>query len=85
MKGTRFHFDNLADHGVAPFEAEEALYDGWRLRRRDGDNYEVLGRTGDGRYLQLVVTDLPDYIWVFHGREMKDREKQRYHRMRGQR
>ena len=45
-----------------------------------GSVYEVLGRTGEGRYLQLVVEIRPDIIWVFHGRNMGSPEKKRYHR-----
>lgn len=80
MKPIRYHFDNLAEHGIDWDEAEDALYDGWHRRRREGDNYEVLGRTGEGRYLQVVVEDRPAYLWVFHGRDMKDSERKRYYR-----
>jgi hypothetical protein len=56
----QFHFDNLAKHEVATFEAEEALYDGWAARRRQGvsknghPEYEVLGSTSEGRHLHLI-------------------------------
>jgi uncharacterized DUF497 family protein len=80
MKSIRYHRNNLAKHGIDVFEAEEALYDGWKRKRRDGDFYEILGRTGDGRYLQLVVEIRSDEIWVFHGRDMNTTEKRRYQR-----
>ena len=80
IKDARFHFDNLAKHAIEWFEAEEALWDGWHHRRREGEHYEVLGRTEDGRYLQLMVTLQPDCLWVFHGRDMTPSEKKRYAR-----
>lgn len=80
MKQIRFHIENLAKHGVTPIEAEEALYDGWKKRRKDGDCYEVLGCTDDGLYLQLVAEIKESYIWVFHGRPMNDSERRRYRR-----
>ena len=80
MKPVRYHRLNLAKHGIDLPEAEDALNDGWNRRCRVGDNYEVLGRTGEGRYLQLVLEIRPDNIWVFHGRDMDTTEKKRYHR-----
>jgi uncharacterized DUF497 family protein len=76
----KFHELNLASHEISPFEAEEALHDGWNRRRKDGQNYEVLGRTGEGRYLQLVVEITAVAIRVFHGREMTNAERTRYNR-----
>ena len=76
----RFHQENLAKHRVDPTEAAEALSDGWRKRRRVGDFYEVLGKTGDGRHLQLIAEVDRDAVWVFHGREMTKSERQRYER-----
>lgn len=64
---------------MAEFEAYEALMDGWAKRRRDGQNLEVLGRTEDGRYLQIVVEDT-DAIRIFHGRDMNETERRRYRR-----
>lgn len=80
MKPIRFHQTNLAKHEVMISEAAEALVDGWARRRRDAGNYEVLGRTLDGKYLQLVVEDRGDYLWLFHGREMTEIERKRYRR-----
>jgi uncharacterized DUF497 family protein len=75
-----FHVQNLRKHGIGLAEAEEALYDGWDRRRKDGPNYEVLGRTEEGRYLQLVVEVTSDAIRVFHGRDMTPAERSRYKR-----
>lgn len=80
MKGARFHYQNLLKHGVMIIEAEEALNDGWSRRRRDGKSFEVLGKTGEGRFLQLVIEEHDDHIWVFHGRDMTDTERRRYRR-----
>lgn len=80
MKLFRFHQVNLARYGVMPGEAQEALDDGWATRRRDGDFYEVLGRTAEGRYLQLVVEVTDLMVRVFHGRDMTFTERRRYGR-----
>lgn len=78
MRRIRFHRLNLAKHDILPIEAEEAFHDGWSRRRRDGGNYEVLGRTGEGRYLQLVCEVTEEVIRVFHGRDMTPAERKRY-------
>ena len=78
MKRLRFHIVNLAKHGIAPFEAEEAFFDGYKKRRRSGGNYEILGRTNDGRYLQLVYEETETEFRIFHGRDMTQIEKRRY-------
>lgn len=78
MKRIDVHRKNLAKHGVTVSEAEEALYDGWARRRRAQAYYEVLGRTGSGRYLQLVIEILPEVVRIFHGRDMDGSERKRY-------
>ena len=65
-KEVNFHINNLLKHGVDIDEAEEALLDGWKYRRRDGVCYEVLGCTDEGRYLQLILEEHSNEIWVFH-------------------
>lgn len=82
MKELRFHLDDLVKNGLDDLVAEDAMIDGWGRRRRDGDYFEVLGRTGDGDFVQLVVAEYSDYLWVFHGRKMNDSEKRRYRRER---
>lgn len=79
---------NLAEHGVDAEEALEALADGWARRRRDttderpGEvNYEVLGRSEEGRYLQVVVAVTGrDTARLFHARDMNATERARYKR-----
>ena len=80
MKTPRFHLNNLLKHNVDIPEAYEALCNGWRQRRRDGDDYEVLGRTQSGRYLHLRVEIKAEGLWIYHGRDMNDGEKRRYRR-----
>lgn len=80
MKDINFHINNLLKHDIEWFEAEEAFLDGWSRRRKMGDNYEILGRTGDGRYLQILYEDQANELWVFHARDMNATEKRRYHR-----
>jgi hypothetical protein len=40
----RYHHLNLAKHGIDLLEVEEALYDGWRQRRRDGSEVKKMNR-----------------------------------------
>ena len=79
-RGITFHYANLEKHLITSFEAEEAFFDGWNARRKDGSNFEVLGRTEEGRYLQLVVNVSPGEYFIFHGRDMNDSERRRYRR-----
>ena len=79
-KEINFHINNLLKHGVDIYEVEEALLDGWKCRKREGDCYEILGCTDDGRYLQIVLEDRSNEIWVFHARDMNQREKKRYNK-----
>lgn len=69
---------NLAKHGVDDWEAEEALIEGWARRHRDGVCYEILGRTSEGRYLQLVCEETKTEIRLFHCRDMTPAERRRY-------
>jgi hypothetical protein len=77
-KPIKVHRSNAAMPGGDPDEAKDALIDGWSRRRRDGDNYEVLGRTSKGRYLQLVCEETAIEVRVFHVRDMTWTERRRY-------
>ena len=63
-------------HQVTPDEVEEAIFgiDGAAaiyLIRRDGENYQVFGETGDGRLLAMVGEPFPDgRIRIFHAMNM---------------
>jgi hypothetical protein len=75
-----FNYTNLDKHSVDDFEATEAFTNGWKSRRKVGANYEVLGQTAEGRYLQLIVEVTPAEYYIFHGRDMNDSERRRYRR-----
>lgn len=77
-KPVKVHRANAIKHGVDPDETKDALIDGWSRRRRDGDNYDVLGRTPEGRYLQMVCVESATEIRVFHVRDMNPTERKRY-------
>ena len=81
MKDRWYHPEgNLAKRGLDPELVNEAFLDGFSRRRRDGDNYEILGVTEDGEHLQIVFEDLPNNYRVFHARPMTGEEKRRYRR-----
>lgn len=76
--------EHLARHHVTPEEVEEACFNGEPLIRsgRDGLHY-VLGQTGDGRYLFIVVQEMrPGEVRIVTGREM-DMKERSYYRRRG--
>ena len=75
-----FHFDNLAKHNVSTDEVEEALADsnGWTQKARGGA-YLHLGKTEQGRLLELAFRRLPDgSAFIFHAMDARDSQKKRY-------
>jgi uncharacterized DUF497 family protein len=46
--------ENIAYHGVEPYEAEEALDNQPFIERRKGEKYLAYGQTDAGRYLLVV-------------------------------
>lgn len=75
---------HIADHGIAPPEAEVVIA-GARApfpRRIEDDKWLVWGRGVAGRLLQVVfVLDDDDAVYVIHARPLTAREKRRYRRM----
>lgn len=76
--------EHLSRHGVTPEEVEEVCFGGEPLIRsgREGLHY-VLGQTGDGRYLFIVVREMRrGEVRIVTGREMDTKERS-YYRRRG--
>ena len=73
-------------HGVSQAEAEEAFFGEPLLvsadQRHSADEprYHALGRTGDGRYLQVTFTMRAEgrLIRVISARDMRRKERTRY-------
>jgi hypothetical protein len=72
---TRFHYDNLAKHGVTPQEILECLATQRRQYRHKARRsvYRVIAQTSAGRYLELLYTQEPAERFVFHAMDAKPR------------
>lgn len=77
--------DHIAEHGVAPDEAEEAVDDPHRVSMPASNmasetRYALLGATEAGRLLHVVATRRGGHVRVVTARPANDREKRRYQR-----
>jgi len=75
--------DHIAEHGVEPEEAEEALLDPGRVPAPAYDDAgeerrAILGKTGDGRLLFVIFTHRRRYIRVITARDATTPERRRY-------
>lgn len=69
-----FHYQNLAKHNITPEEVLECLADPKSLTFKNpkalrSDNfktYKTIGKTQDGRYIELVFEKRSHNIFVFH-------------------
>ncbi len=86
MRGRRawlwdeWNIDHIAEHGVDPFEAEEAgnypyYVERWR------DRYLAWGTTATGRFLLVVYVTKPGGRYVISARDMEEGEKRRIRRL----
>lgn len=76
--------EHIAEHGVAPLEAEGVIEGAHRPfpRRIEDDKWLVWGRGVGGRLLQVVfIVDEDDSVYVIHARPLTEREKRHYRRM----
>jgi hypothetical protein len=76
----RFHYENLAKHGVTPEEADEAIHDpkGCPARTKNGA-YLSIGKTIAGRFLETCYRKLPDgSALVFHAMDAREHQIKRY-------
>lgn len=74
---------HVAEHGVDPEEAEEAVESAdssWPRYRGDG-KWLVWGRGRGDRALQVVfVLDADDTLFIIHARPLTDKERRRFRR-----
>ena len=70
------NIEHIADHGVEPFEAEEAISNRPLVKRAGGDKLIAYGQSDAGRYL-VVVFALKDEqrLRVITARDMTQAEK----------
>jgi len=75
MKTSRYHYGNLAKHGVTVQEIKECLRRGSvkYLRRVGYRKYKVIAQTLSGRYLEVMYLDFPEDRFVFHAIDAKPR------------
>ncbi len=76
MKPLRFHYDNLAKHGVSEQEVEECLVKGKRkvLLKVGRRKYQVIAQTAAGRYLEIIFKELSQERFVFHAMDARARD-----------
>ncbi|MBI4565287.1 MAG: BrnT family toxin [Planctomycetes bacterium] len=73
----------MARHGVRPDEAEEVFFGRIYVKHAGRGRYLVLGRTGTGRYLFLIVIRWPGgLVRVITARDMIERERRLYQQRR---
>jgi hypothetical protein len=76
MKETRFHYDNLAKHGVSEEEVLECLQSTrpqYKHKARRGV-YRVIAQTAAGRYLELLYAESSEERFVFHAMDARPRQ-----------
>jgi len=78
-----WNVDHIAEHGIAPDEAEQVVNHAPRgyPRRTGGDAFLVRGRTQAGTLIQVIYTiDPPPLrsVFVFHARPLTPAEVRRY-------
>ena len=74
------NINHIAEHRVAPDEAEEACYNNPFIYKTSLGRYCLLGRTDRGRYLTVIV-DLMEkgIVRVITARDMSRPERKRFH------
>ena len=78
-----YRVEHVARHGVEPHEVWEICEDPLHWAHREGrDRYRVYGRTADGRYLFVVLTQAEGTVFrPITARDMTDGEKRNYRRL----
>ncbi|MHB8841509.1 MAG: BrnT family toxin [Candidatus Aquicultor sp.] len=68
--------DHLAEHGVTPDEAEEAVYDKRYVGRTRQKRLVFLGQTDAGRYLKVICQLKGSIARVITAYDMDENDKQ---------
>jgi hypothetical protein len=80
-----WNLEHIGKHGVRPHEAEGVVENATRPfpMQPEKGKYLAWGRGDGGRFLQVIyLLDNDGTAFVIHSRELTDREKRRYRRMR---
>lgn len=83
MKPLRFHWDNLARHGIEEEEVHECFFNRHLLLRnpRGGiKTYKIIGKTDAGRFVELVYEDQGSHWFVFHAMPARPADVKLYRR-----
>ena len=77
----QYNIAHIAEHQVAPEEAEEACYHKPLIFKSRLERYYVFGRTDSGRYLTVIIAlNNNGQVRVITARDMSDAERQRFYR-----
>ncbi len=83
FRWNQWNVEHIAEHGVSPEQAEEAVCGATRpypLHSED-DKWLVWGKAAGGEWLQVVyIIDEDDSVFVIHARHLTKNEKKRYRR-----
>lgn len=75
----KFHFENLRKHGITIEDVEECLKDNRRLVRRIGTIYWLIGKTEEGKLLQIGYRKEENKSYfVFHAMTARAFEHKQY-------
>lgn len=70
------NIEHIANHGVEPYEAEEAIDNAVLTKKGDDGKYLAYGQTDSGRYLLVVFAPKPhSRLRVVTARDMTPVEK----------
>ncbi len=75
--------DHIARHGVSVAEVYDVVYGNSTQRRSRYGRYRLIGQTGGGRYLVVIVKSVAgsDYVLVT-ARDATDRERREFRSQR---
>ena len=83
MKPLRFHWRNLARHGVEAEDIEECFFNRHLLFRNPQggkDEYKVIGKTNSGQFIEFVYHDRGTHWFVFHAMPARPADVKLYRR-----
>ncbi len=75
----RYHYENLAKHGVLPNEVDECFDDKRKVLRAATGAYWLIAKTQVGRLLEIGFIKEPnDSGFVFHAMDAKYYQRKQY-------
>ncbi len=83
MKPLRFHWHNLARHGIEAEDIEECFFNRHLLFRNPQggkSEYKVIGQTDAGQFIEFVYDDRGNHWFVFHAMPARPADVKLYRR-----